>query len=346
MESKKRVLKAIEEIKKGNMIIMLDDEDRENEGDLVYAGVFSTPDKVNFMATHAKGLICVSIEHSDAKRLELDTMVKQNNSSYETAFTISVDGKNAKTGISTFERDETIKILSSTLSKPNDLVRPGHIFPLIGKKGGVLSRTGHTEGSLDICKLAGLHSAGVICEIMKDDGTMARADDLDIFAKKHNLAQVYISDLVQYRLEHESLIKKINQADIEFFGVRATKRVFKDHLDKTYNVISFGKISSNCNVKFHKISNDYDLMCNKQVFDDFYNSILYLQQNGGVLVFLPQETIEEDVVNMPLKKSYGIGAQLLREIGVVDINLLSHKNNNNYAGLQGFGLNIKKQISI
>jgi len=201
-----RVKKAIEEIQKGNIIIMIDDEDRENEGDLVYAGVFSTPEKVNFLAKEARGLICVSLTKEIANRLDLRPMVDSNKESFSTAFTISVDAKETKTGISAFERDLTIKKLSSPTSKSDDFVRPGHIFPLIAKDGGVLVRTGHTEGSVDICRLAGIYPSAVICEIMNEDGTMARRNDLAKFAKKHNLAVVYISDIVEYRLQYETLV--------------------------------------------------------------------------------------------------------------------------------------------
>jgi len=209
-----RVKKAIQEIQKGNIIIMIDDEDRENEGDLVYAGVFSTPQKVNFLAGKGRGLICVSITQEIADKLDLKPMVDSNKESFSTAFTISVDAKECKTGISAFERDLTIKKLSSPTSKPDDFVKPGHIFPLIAKNGGVLVRTGHTEGSVDICKLAGVYPSAVICEIMNEDGSMARRKDLAKFAKKHNLAVVYISDIVEYRLQYESLVTKINEEEI------------------------------------------------------------------------------------------------------------------------------------
>ena len=220
----KRVQEAIKEIKKGNMIIMIDDEDRENEGDLVYASMFSTAQKVNFMATHAKGLICVALSSDIAKQLNLAPMVKNNNSSYETAFTVSVDAKEALTGISASERDMTIRLLSDPLTKPTDLVRPGHIFPLIAKDGGTLIRTGHTEGSVDICKLAGLTQSSVICEIMKEDGSMARRLDLEKFAQKHKLKSVYISDLVEYRLRNESLVQEISEEKIIFFKHQCYKK--------------------------------------------------------------------------------------------------------------------------
>lgn len=224
-----RVQEAIKEIQKGNMVIMLDDEDRENEGDLVYAAPLSSAEKVNFMATHAKGLICVSVTKETANRLQLNPMVTSNTSSYETAFTVSVDAADATTGISAKERDDTIKILANPISNPLELVRPGHIFPLIAKDGGVLVRTGHTEGSVDLCKLAGLNGEAVICEIMKEDGTMARRDDLDIFAEKHNLKQVYISDLVEYRLSHEKLVEEVSSSNKIFFSKEVIQKEFKDH---------------------------------------------------------------------------------------------------------------------
>ncbi len=200
-----RVKKAIDEIKKGRMVIMMDDEDRENEGDLVYAGTFTTPEMVNFMAKEARGLICAPVTSEIAERLNLSPMVSLNNSMHETAFTISVDSADATTGISAQERSDCIAKLSSPISRAEDFVRPGHIFPLIAKDGGVLVRTGHTEGSIDLCKLAGLLPVAVICEIIKDDGTMARRDDLKEFSKKHNIPIVYISDIVEYRLSNEKL---------------------------------------------------------------------------------------------------------------------------------------------
>lgn len=227
MSAIKRVQEAIEEIRKGNMVIMLDDEDRENEGDLVYAAALSTPQKVNFMASHAKGLVCVSITKNTANRLELNPMVVANTSSYETAFTVSVDAASASTGISAGERDDTIKILANPVSNTKELVKPGHIFPLIAKDGGVLVRTGHTEGSIDLCKLAGFNGEAVICEIMKEDGTMARRDDLDIFAQKHKLKQIYISDLVEYRLSHEILVEEVSSSNMNFFGKEVIKKSSK-----------------------------------------------------------------------------------------------------------------------
>ncbi len=277
-----RVKEAIEEIKKGNMVIMLDDEDRENEGDLVYSAALSTPELVNFMVTHAKGLVCVSVSSETAKRLELFPMVSNNTSSYETAFTVSVDDVNAATGISAIERDNTIKILANPISKAIELVRPGHIFPLIAKDGGVLVRTGHTEGSVDLCKLAGLKGEAVICEILKEDGTMARRDDLDIFAAKHNLKQIYISDLVEYRLANETLVCEVSSTEILFFGKEAIKKEFKDHLENIHTVILFGKEEDVNHVKFHTIRPDIKIFLHDNKLNSMLKTINFLQSKGGV----------------------------------------------------------------
>ena len=255
-----RVDKAIEEIKKGKMVIMMDDEDRENEGDLVYAATFSTPEMVNFMAKEARGLICTPLPKDMATKLDLMPMVSNNISNHETAFTVSIDSTTAETGISAAERDDCISKLANPQTVSKDFVRPGHIFPLIAKDGGVLVRTGHTEGSVDLCKLAGLAPIGVICEIIKDDGTMARMDDLEIFSKKHDLCIVYISDLVEYRLAHEKLVSRVEGEEISYRGVNALKVTYKDHLDRTHTVLQFGDVSSTSNVKFHNIGNDLDLI--------------------------------------------------------------------------------------
>jgi 3,4-dihydroxy 2-butanone 4-phosphate synthase/GTP cyclohydrolase II len=257
MNAINRVKKAIEEIQKGNIIIMVDDEDRENEGDLVYAGVFSTPEKVNFLAKEARGLICVAVDRNISQNLDLQPMVNSNTSSYETAFTISVDAKECKTGISAYERDLTIKLLSNPTTKPDDLVRPGHIFPLIAKDGGTLVRTGHTEGSVDICKLAGVYPSAVICEIMKDDGTMARRKDLEEYGKKYNLHTVYISDIVEYRLQFESLIEKIDEKDVEISGIKFKKITFKDHQNRLHGVLA-NEPKSTTNVKFYPVMNSVE----------------------------------------------------------------------------------------
>ncbi len=341
MSAIKRVQEAIEEIKKGNMVIMLDDEDRENEGDLVYAAALSDDQKVNFMATHAKGLICVAVTKETANRLELNPMVASNTSSYETAFTVSVDAATASTGISAGERDDTIKILANPISKAAELVRPGHIFPLIAKDGGVLVRTGHTEGSVDLCKLAGLAGEAVICEIMKEDGTMARRDDLDIFAQKHNMKQVYISDLVEYRMAHESLVKMVSDEAATFFNTNVRKKTFEDHLGNSHTVIQFGEIQESSLVKFHTVEPDINIFLNDEKLNSMLKSINFLQDKGGILIFLDNKHENSETM-----KDFGIGAQVLSNLGVKEVKHITSGGRHSFIGINGFGLKIKEEIQI
>jgi 3,4-dihydroxy 2-butanone 4-phosphate synthase/GTP cyclohydrolase II len=340
MSAVQRVLDAIEEFKKGRMVIMVDDEDRENEGDLVYASVFSTPEHVNFMATHAKGLICVAINPSIAKRLNLEPMVKSNTSMHETAFTVSVDATAATTGISTAERDMTIRILANPISQPSELVAPGHIFPLIAKEGGTLVRIGHTEGSVDLCRLSGLAESAVICEIMKEDGTMARRDDLDVFAVKHGLKTVYISDIVEFRLANEILVRAVSEEEIEFFGVNVKKYEFLDHQDNRHSAVVFYKAGESANVKVHNVIPDIELLLNQSRYTQLIDSIHYLKQNSGVLLFINKPNHQQ--VNM---KEYGIGAQILKTLGVRHMRLISESKVPDFAGLSGFGLNVLEVIN-
>ncbi len=341
MDATTRVQEAIEEIKKGNMVIMLDDEDRENEGDLVYAAALSDDQKVNFMATHAKGLICVAVTKETAKRLDLAPMVASNTSSYETAFTVSVDCAKASTGISARERDDTIQILANPISKKEELVKPGHIFPLIAKDGGVLVRTGHTEGSIDLCKLAGLAGEAVICEIMKEDGTMARRDDLDIFAQKHDLKQIYISDLVEYRMANECLVTEISNEETTFFDTIVQKRVFKDHRDNEHTVIQFKELDETSLVKFHTVEPDINIFLNDTKLNSMLKSINFLESKGGVLIFLENKNPTQDTI-----KDFGIGAQILHALGIKNIKLLTSGGKHSFVGINGFGLTIKEEIPI
>ncbi|WP_457744484.1 bifunctional 3,4-dihydroxy-2-butanone 4-phosphate synthase/GTP cyclohydrolase II [Sulfurimonas sp.] len=337
-----RVLRAIEDMKKGKMVIMIDDEDRENEGDLVYAAAFSTPAHVNFMATHARGLICVALSKTVANRLDLNPMVSSNTSSYETAFTVSVDAKDALTGISAKERDDTIKILANPISNADELVKPGHIFPLIAKDGGTLIRTGHTEGSVDLCRLSGLSEAGVICEIIKDDGEMARRDDLDIFAKKHELNTVFISDIVEYRLANERLVKEISVEEIEFFGVKVNRHIFLDHDGVEHTAILFYNAGEIANVRVHNVIPDCELLLNQEKYNHLINSIDYLKQNSGLLVFI-NKTNHQDNATM---KEFGIGAQIIKSFGVSKMNLITSMQKTDFVGLSGFGLEVNDIVDV
>jgi 3,4-dihydroxy 2-butanone 4-phosphate synthase / GTP cyclohydrolase II len=339
MTSLQRLQQAIEDIKQGKMVVMVDDEDRENEGDLVYPAVFSTPEKVNFMATHAKGLICVSLTEKTADRLKLVPMVMHNDSQHETAFTVSVDARICTTGISAGERDMTIKILADDMSTPAELVRPGHIFPLIAKEGGTLVRTGHTEGSIDLCKLAGLPSTSVICEVMKDDGTMARRPDLNEFCEKHGINIVYISDIVEYRMEHELLVREIAQSKTEFLGAPVKKIDMLDHEDNHHIVYAFGEVKQECAVKFHNIIPDAELFKDTKNFQGMLDAVEYLKENGGVLIFLEDENTRQKQM-----KEYGVGAQILKKLGVNKIHLLTTSKGKEYVSLSGFGLEIVEEI--
>ena len=339
VEALKRVEVAINEIKKGRMVIMMDDEDRENEGDLVYAATHSTPDMVNFMAKEARGLICTPVSKELAQKLELIPMVSNNISNHETAFTVSIDSTTAQTGISSAERDDCISKLANPLTNASDFVRPGHIFPLIAKDGGVLVRTGHTEGSVDICKLAGLAPIGVICEIIKDDGTMARHDDLEIFSEKHNMPIVYISDMVEYRLANEKLIERIEEEEITVMETKVKQITYKDHLNREHKAIQFYKTHETENVGFHNIGLDIDLVLNEKRFKMLTSSLEYLKQNGGVMIFLDTKTISKEQA-----KEYGVGAQILKDLGIENIKLLTSNKETEFVGLAGFGLNVVEKI--
>ena len=247
------VEQAIEDLKNGKMLVMVDDVDRENEGDLVFASTFSSAQKVNFAITHARGVLCVALSPQIAQQLGLNLMVDKNTSSHETAFTVTIDAKGAKTGVSAYERNMTIELMSRVGARADDFVRPGHIFPLIAKKGGVLSRTGHTEGSVDLCKLAGLTQAAVICEIVKEDGNMARRPDLEAFCEKFGLNMVSVSELVQYRLKHESLIEIKEKSAAKIAGFDAIKCEILDHKGERHYAFVFGEIKDKTAVKFHQI---------------------------------------------------------------------------------------------
>lgn len=354
-----RIQEAIEAIKQGQMIIIMDDEDRENEGDLVMAGIFSSPEKINFMAQEARGLICVSIMPELAQKLDLPPMVQHNDSNHETAFTISIDAREAKTGISAYERDMTIRLMCQSNAKPSHFVRPGHIFPLVAKEGGVLVRTGHTEASVDICRLAGVAPVGVICEIMKKDGTMAGRGDkflLD-FAREHNLKILYVSDIIQYRLSSEDLLLERGRSEAEFMGVACEKICFVDHLQREHLVFSFdahrerenaqNRVDSKTLVRFHSIGTDVELLQNQ--WRALHKSVEYLSQNGGYLVCLAQSaesSVSSDMPKTGEMKDFGIGAQILRRLGIREFALLSASGASQYYALSGFDLHLAEVIEL
>lgn len=233
----------------------------------------------------------------------------------------------------------TIKILADDMSTPAELVRPGHIFPLIAKEGGALVRTGHTEGSIDLCKLAGLAPTSVICEVMKDDGTMARRPDLNEFCKKHDINIVYISDIVEYRMQHELLVREIAQSKTSFLGASVKKIDMLDHEDNHHIAYVFGEVKQECAVKFHNIIPDIELFNDTKNFQGMLDAVAYLKENGGILIFLEDENTRQKQM-----KEYGIGAQILKKFGVNKIHLLTTSKGKEYVSLSGFGLEIVEEI--
>jgi 3,4-dihydroxy 2-butanone 4-phosphate synthase/GTP cyclohydrolase II len=362
---------AIEDIRQGKIIIVVDDEDRENEGDFLAAAELVTPEMINFMATHGRGLICVPLTENRCKELGLHAMVSNNTDPMETAFTVSVDlrGNGVTTGISALDRAKTILALVDPATKPLDLARPGHIFPLIAKQGGVLRRTGHTEAAIDFARLAGFKSAGVIVEIMNEDGTMARLPQLVEVAKKFNLKLVSIEDLVAYRMQHDSLIVKKEDFDIETrfgtFRLRAylqtTNKQIHIALTKgTWNIGEpiLARINSTLvnNDILGTLTNNAD-----QKLDDMFQ--LIRNEGKGAILFINQELQATNLLNRitELKmlqtkgvfkapqikmdvKDFGIGAQILHDIDISKIRLVSNTEQTKRVGMIGYGLEITEYV--
>jgi 3,4-dihydroxy 2-butanone 4-phosphate synthase/GTP cyclohydrolase II len=363
---------AIEDIRQGKMIIVVDDEDRENEGDFLAAADKVTPEMINFMATHGKGLICVPLTESRCKELELHTMVMNNTDNMETAFTVSVDlkGNGVTTGISAADRAKTIEALVNPDTKPYELGRPGHIFPLIARQGGVLRRTGHTEAAIDFARLAGYSSAGVICEIMNDDGTMARLPELVEVAKKFDLKLVSIEDLVAYRMQHDSLIKKKEDFEIQTrFGtyrLRAYLQVTNKqvHIALTKGSWSMGEAILT-RINSTQVTNDIlgsltDTL-NKKLEDIFKKFESY---DKCAILFINQEMQSVELLDRlaELKrlqaagdfttpriaidtKDFGIGAQILHDLDITKIKLLTNSFQNKRVGMIGYGLEITEYLN-
>lgn len=362
---------AIEDIRQGKIIIVVDDEGRENEGDFLAAAEKVTPEMINFMATHGRGLICAPLTESRCKELGLHTMVNNNTDPLETAFTVSVDlrSKSVSTGISASDRALTILSLVDANTKPHDLARPGHIFPLIAKQGGVLRRTGHTEAAIDFARLAGFKPAGVIVEIMNQDGSMARLPELVEVAKKFDLKLVSIEDLVAYRMQHDSLIIKKEDFDIETrfgnFRLRAYLQTTNNriHIALTKGTWNSGEaILTRINATL--INNDIlgtlTNDANKKLCDLF--DLINAEGKGAVL-FINQDTESIDLLNriVELKelqskgvfrapqikmdnRDFGIGAQILHDIDISKIRLLSNTEQTKRVGMIGYGLEIEEYV--
>lgn len=364
---------AIEDIRQGKVIIVVDDEDRENEGDFLAAAEKVTPEMINFMATHGRGLICAPLTESRCKELDLHAMVRNNTDHMETAFTVSVDlkGNGVSTGISASDRAKTIQALIDSNTKPFDLARPGHIFPLIAKQGGVLRRTGHTEAAIDFARLAGCKPAGVIVEIMNEDGTMARLPQLVEVAKKFDLKLVSIEALVAYRMQHDSLIQKKEDFEIQTrfgtFRLRAYLQTTNRqvHLALTKGTWNAGE-SVLTKINSTQINNDIlgTLTHNAdQKLDDMFRKINAAEK--GAIIFINQEvqsielldrlvtlkalqvagTLKAPQIRMD-SKDFGIGAQILHDIDITKIKLLSNSTaQTKRVGMIGYGLEITEYVN-
>jgi 3,4-dihydroxy 2-butanone 4-phosphate synthase/GTP cyclohydrolase II len=359
---------ALAEIRKGRMVILTDDEDRENEGDLVMAAEKATPETINFMATHGRGLICLSLTDERLRRLNLPLMVQDNTSPFQTAFTVSIEAaRGVTTGISAADRARTILAAVAPHAKPGDLVRPGHIFPLRAREGGVLVRTGQTEGSVDLARMAGLAPAGVICEIMNPDGTMARRPDLVKFARKHKLVLLSVADIIRYRLERERLVKRIATATLERRGAGTFQAyTYGSEVDSSVHVaLVKGDVRGQEPVltRVHRACLVGDLLgssqceCGSQLEQAFQRIqeagrgvIVYLQKDAPAKARLQCSHISNEQVvqgkpDQTRLREFGVGAQILKDLGLSRLRLLTN-NPKKIVGLESYALEVTEQIPL
>jgi 3,4-dihydroxy 2-butanone 4-phosphate synthase / GTP cyclohydrolase II len=353
---------ALSDIKDGKVIIVVDDEDRENEGDFICAAESITPDIINFMASHGRGLICTPIEEERAKELGLELMVRDNTALHHTAFTVSIDliGHGCTTGISAYDRSTGIKAITDANIRSEAFARPGHIFPLIAKNGGVLRRTGHTEAAVDLARMAGFYPAGVLVEILNEDGTMARLPDLISVAKKHQLKIISIKDLVAYRMQNERIVKLESTSSIDLPFGKFEARVYKDiTTGNSHLAMSYGKTDKDQPVMVKVLSSSENSDFINLVFKGQSNTIMKSLEKiaaygAGSLVYMRHCEKNESLTNilqnfnhnnrpstsnMDEQRDFGVGAQILRDLGVSKIKLLSNHPTKRI-GLIGYGLEI------
>lgn len=371
-----KIEEAIEAIKQGEFVIVVDDEDRENEGDFIIASEKITTEKINFLATHARGLICCAVTEERAKELDLNMMVSENTATHETAFTVSVDlkGNGCTTGISASDRAKTVIAIADPATKPEDLGRPGHIFPLIARSRGVIRRAGHTEASVDLARLAGLKPTGTLCEILNEDGTMARLPELEIMAKELNMKLISVKDLIEYRLKTESLIERgvevklptehgdfhlipFKQKSNGLEHVALVKGSWEEDEPVLVRVHSscatgdiFGSLRCECGEQLH--------LAMQKVEKEGKGVIVYMNQEGrgiGLMAKMEAYKLQEEGLdtvdaNVHLgfqadERDYGVGAQILRSVGVTKMRLMSN-NPTKRIGLEGYGLTVEENIPI